>query len=330
VPRGFPAVLDRDPRPLPAGASGRLELAEWIVSADNPLAARVLANRIWTWLTGRGLVRSVDNFGTTGEPPTHPELLEHLARRLEQGGWDVREAIRDVVRSRTWQLAAGVEPRDPDGRLLSRALRRRLDAEELRDTMLFVSGGLDTAVGGPNIAGAMSAAPESGDASATEFAYVFTDTRRSLYTPAFRNNRLELFATFDFGDVNASQGQRPTTTVSTQALYFLNHPFVLEQSRLAARRFLASLPAVPPAAGGNAADGNAADGDAADGDAAGADERRLEQAFLAALGRLPHPPERRACLDVLAAAGADPEPRAEAWSMVFQSLVGSIDFRYLD
>jgi hypothetical protein len=246
-------------------------------------------------------------------------------RRHRFSGWDVREAIRDVVRSRTWQLAVGVEPRDPDGRLLSRALRRRLDAEELRDTILFVSGGLDTAVGGPNIAGATSAAPDAGDASATEFAYVFTDTRRSLYTPAFRNNRLELFATFDFGDVNASQGQRPTTTVSTQALYFLNHPFVLEQSRLAARRFLASLPAVPPAAGGNAADG-----DAADGDAAGADERRLEQAFLAALGRPPHPPERRACLDVLAAAGGDPEPRAEAWSMVFQSLVGSIDFRYLD
>jgi len=319
VPRGFPAVLAAGARPLPAAASGRLELAEWIVSRDNPLAARVMANRIWTWLTGRGIVPSVDNFGTTGEPPTHPELLEHLARRLEDGRWDVREAIRAVVRSRTWQLAVGVEPRDPDGRLLSRAHRRRLDAEELRDTMLFVSGGLDTAVGGPNIAGAMSAAPDAGEASATEFKYVFTDTRRSLYTPAFRNNRLEIFATFDFGDVNASQGQRPTTTVSTQALYFLNHPFVLEQSRLAARRFLASFPADADAGTGAAAAAGAA-----------ADARRLDQAFMAAIGRPPHPAERRACLDVLAAAGADPEPRAEAWSIVFQSLFGSVDFRYLD
>jgi len=311
VPRGFPAVLAREPRPLPADASGRRELAAWIVSPDNPLTARVMANRIWTWLTGRGIVRSVDNFGTTGEPPTHPELLEHLAARLERGGWDVREAIREIVRSRTWQLAAGVDPRDPDGRLLGRAHRRRLDAEELRDTMLFVSGGLDTAVGGPNIAGARSAAPDAGEASATEFKYVFSDSRRSLYTPAFRNNRLELFATFDFGDVNASQGQRPTTTVSTQALYLLNHPFVLEQSRLAARRLLAAPPA---------------DGDAD----ANADGQRLDQAFLAALGRRPHPAERRACLDVLAAAGADPEPLAEAWSMVFQSLFGCVDFRSVD
>jgi len=305
VPRGFPAVLATAERPLPGERSGRLELAEWLVADDNPLAARVMANRIWAWLFGQGLVRTVDNFGTTGEPPTHPELLDHLARRLQEHGWDVRALIRELIRSRSWQLAVVVEPRDPDNRLLSHAHRRRLDAEELRDTMLVVSGGLDTAVGGPNIEGVRIESREGGDASAIEFQYRFQDTRRSLYTPAFRNNRLELFAAFDFADINASQGQRAVTTVATQALYLMNHPFVVEQSRQAARRCLESAPA-------------------------DADDRRLARAYLATLARPPHAAERQACLHLLAAAGPDATARSEAWSMIFQSLFGCIDFRYLD
>jgi cytochrome c553 len=315
VPRGVPAVLAREPLAVPPDHSGRAELAAWLVSADNPLAARVMANRIWTWLFGQGLVRSVDNFGTTGEPPTHPKLLDHLARRLQERSWDVRALIRELIRSRTWQLAVAVEPRDPDNRLLSHAHRRRLDAEELRDTMLVVSGDLDTAVGGANIAGAGPAAPDAGEASAVEFQYRFTDTRRSLYTPAFRNNRLELFTAFDFADINSSQGQRPATTVSTQALYLMNHPFVVEQSRHAARRLLAS-----------AADGP---GPAA---IAGStrDAALLRQACLTTLARPPRAAEQEACLALLAAAGDTAEARTEAWSMIFQSLFGCIDFRYLD
>ena len=312
VPRGFPEVLAGEAIPLPGDQSGRRQLADWLVADANPLAARVMANRIWTWLFGQGLVRTVDNFGTTGEPPTHPELLDHLARRLQEQEWDVRAIIRELVRSRTWQLAVAIEPRDPDNRRLSHAHRRRLDAEELRDTMLLVSGALDPAVGGPNIAGAGAAAPDAGEASAIEFQYRFEDTRRSLYTPAFRNNRLEIFGLFDFGDVNASQGQRPNTTVAPQALYFMNHPFVLEQSRLAARRFLEPSPSdqdVPPAT---------------------ADERRLARASLATLARPPHAAERAACLAALASAGPEAEARLEAWSMIFQSLFGSIDFRSLD
>jgi hypothetical protein len=305
VPRGFPAVLAAAERTLPGDRSGRLELAEWLVSTDNPLAARVMANRIWAWLFGQGIVRTVDNFGTTGEPPTHPELLDHLARRLQEHRWDVRAVIRELVRSRTWQLAVAVEPRDPDNRLLSHAHRRRLDAEELRDTMLVVSGGLDTAVGGPNIEGVRVNSREGGDASAIEFQYRFQDTRRSVYTPAFRNNRLELFAAFDFADINASQGQRPVTTVATQALFLMNHPFVVEQSRQAARRCLESAPAAT-------------------------DEERLSRAYLTALARPPYAAERQACLSVLAAAGPDATARSEAWSMIFQSLFGCIDFRYLD
>jgi len=305
VPRGFPAVLTAEKRPLPGDRSGRVELADWMVADDNPLAARVMANRIWAWLFGRGLVRTVDNFGTTGEPPTHPVLLDHLARRLQEHHWDVRALIRELVRSRTWQLAVAVEPRDPDNRLLSHAHRRRLDAEELRDTMLVVSGGLDTAVGGPNIAGVRINSREGGDASAIEFQYRFQDTRRSLYTPAFRNNRLELFAAFDFADINASQGQRPVTTVATQALYLMNHPFVVEQSRQAARRCLESAPA-------------------------DSDDQRLSSAYRTALARQPQAAERQACLALLAAAGPDATARSEAWSMIFQSLFGCIDFRYLD
>lgn len=300
VPRGFLTVVAKNPPAIPTTQSGRLELADWLVSADNPLTARVLVNRVWTWLFGQGLVRSVDNFGTTGEKPTHPELLDHLALRFQHEGWDVQSLIREIILSRTWQLAVAEEPRDPDNRWLSHAHRRRLDAEQIRDTLLHVSGALDRTVGGPNIRGANAAASDSAEASDVEFGYQFTDVRRSLYTPAFRNNRLELFATFDFSDNNTSQGQRHSSTVAPQALYFMNHPFVIEQSERAAQRIL-STP--------------------------GSDDQRLHQAFLQTLGRMPYPGELEACQSLLQSASTHP---TEGWSMVYQSLFGSVDFRYLD
>lgn len=298
VPRGFLSVLINKPASLPSTQSGRKELAEWLVSADNPLTARVLVNRVWTWLVGQGLVRTVDNFGTTGETPSHPELLDHLAQRFQREGWDLRQLIREIIRSRTWQLAVGQAANDPDNRLLSHANRRRLDAEQIRDAMLVVSGALDRTVGGPNIRGAKSADSVSAAASAVEFGYQFTDVRRSLYTPAFRNNRLELFATFDFSDINTSQGQRHTSTVAPQALYFLNHPFVSEQARLAAKSVLSSP---------------------------GTTDERLVTLFRRSLGRAPLPAERAACEQAL---GDD--ANEDAWTMIAQSLFGSVGFRYVN
>src|SRR5262249_57960434 len=135
--------------------SGRRELAAWLASPDNPLTARVMVNRIWHHLFGAGLVRTVDNFGTVGERPSHPELLDYLALRFVRDGWSVKKMIRLLVLSRAYQMSsvgrAGASAVDPENRLLSHMNRRRLDAECLRDAMLCVSGRLDRTAGGPTV-----------------------------------------------------------------------------------------------------------------------------------------------------------------------------------
>ena len=299
IPRGFLSILSQSSVSLPAAQSGRRELAEWMVGSTDPLAARVMVNRVWGWLFGQGLVRTPDNFGTTGEAPSHPELLDYLAQRFQREKWNAQSLIREIIRSRTWQLAVATAPDDPDNRWLSHAWRQRLDAEQLRDAMLAVSGALDRTVGGPNIHGAISAASDSVAASSVEFGYQFSDVRRSLYAPAFRNNRLEIFALFDFSDINSTQGQRHTSTVAPQALYFMNNPFVIEQARLAAKGLLSQH--VSPAA-------------------------RLTQIFVSCLGRPPLTAEAAACTQVLQSGAAE----EEAWAMIVQSLFGSLAFRYLD
>ncbi len=142
---------------MPDRESGRRELAAWLAGADNPLTARVIVNRAWHWLFGAGLVRTVDNFGTTGELPSHPELLDDLAVQFVEDGWSIKTLVRRIVLSRTYRLSAADDPRareaDPENRLLWRANRRRLDAECLRDTILQVSGQLRLAMAGPSFAG---------------------------------------------------------------------------------------------------------------------------------------------------------------------------------
>jgi hypothetical protein len=302
VPRGVLQVATAGAPPqFSAGESGRRELADWIASAENPLTARVIANRTWAWLMGAGLVRTVDNFGTTGERPSHPALLDHLAHRFVADGWSVKKLVRAIMLSRTYQLAAGASPEaarlDPDNRLFSHAHRRRLEAEEIRDAVLAVSGQLDLAVGGPAISGATT----------SEYGYVFADTRRSLYTPAFRNRRLELFEVFDFADINAATGQRAASVVAPQALFLMNHPWVIEQAKLAAQRTLAL-----------------ADRD---------DAARIDEAYRLALGRGPTARERELARQFVSG-GNSPEAseaaRVELWAELHQSLFASVDFRYLD
>jgi hypothetical protein len=301
VPRGFLRVALHTEQPaLTERQSGRRELADWLASPQNPLTARVFVNRVWHWLFGAGLVRTVDNFGTTGEAPSHPELLDHLALRFVEQGWSAKKLIREIVLSRTWQLAvASPSAADPDNRLFAHANRRRLDAEQLRDALLAVSGELQLDLGGPNITGAGEINANDTGAQNIEYKYQFADTRRSVYTPAFRNKRLELFEAFDFGDINAPVGSRHASTVAPQALYLLNHPFVLAQSRRAAERALAS---------------------------SAGDEERLADVFRSTLGRAPNDRERAASLRHLADAG----DRVEALSQLYQSLFASIDFRYLE
>ena len=305
VPRGFLQVAAYGPAPeFSPTESGRRELADWIGHPANPLTARVLVNRVWAWLMGAGLVRSVDNLGTTGDRPTHPELLDHLARQFVADGWSVKQLVREIVRSRAYGLAtagsAEASRLDPDNVLLSHAPRRRLDAEQIRDAILWAGGKLDRTVGGPNISGGAAA-------NASEYGYVFTDTRRSVYTPAFRNRRLELFEVFDFADVNASIGQRSVSTVAPQALFLMNHPFVLDQARFAAERVLA-VPLPDEAT-------------------------RIERAYRVALGRAPTPAELALAKDFLRTAGgadARAEVRLEAWTELQQSIFSCVDFRYLN
>ena len=299
VPRGTPAVAGPSPE-FPDNQSGRLQLAEWLASTSHPLTARVYVNRVWCWLTGEGLVRSVDNFGVTGDAPTHPELLDWLAARFMEEGWSTRWLVREIVISRTWQLAAGAPPaEDPDNRMLTRAHRRRLDASQIRDAILAAAGTLDRQIGGPNIEGAGVIDANDTSSQNVEYGYVFKDPRRSLYTPAFRNRRHELFEVFDFADINAPAGRRNVSTVAPQALYLLNSPFIHEQARIAATRLLAEP---------------------------GDDSARLDHACRITLGRLPAASERESLTRGLAAA----ESPQEGWIHVFTALFGCIYFRYLD
>jgi hypothetical protein len=295
APRGFLRVATPGPAPMmPAGQSGRRELAEWLTSADNPLTARVLVNRTWYWLFGSGIVRTTDNFGTTGELPSHPELLDHLAVRFVKGGWSVKRLVRAIVLSRTYRQSATASAAalgaDPENRWFGRANRRRLDAECLRDTILSISGRLRRDHGGPTFPADLAA----------DYGYRHADTRRSVYSPVFRNALPELFAIFDFADPSMVVGRRNASTVAPQALFLLNHPFVVEQSRHAAARLLAEEQE---------------------------DEARIGRAYRLALGRPPDDGERQVARRFLRGRASDP---AEAWAILIQALFASADFRHVN
>ncbi len=299
VPRGFLSVAAfADTPAFPAAESGRRELAEWIADPRHPLTARVTVNRVWAWLMGAGLVRTLENFGTTGEPPSHPALLDHLAGRFVADGWSMKQLVRSIVLSRAYALSAAPTPDaarlDPDNRLYSHARRRRLEAEELRDTILHAAGRLDLAFGGPNF-GAKADAP----APSSEYTFVYADTRRSVYTPAFRNRRLDLFEAFDFADVNAPIGQRHVTTVAPQALFLMNHPWIIEQAQHAAARLQRDFTDARDAV-------------------------RLDHLYRTVLSRAPTDRERALALDFLASGEPD------AWTQLYQAVFASIDFRYLE
>jgi hypothetical protein len=305
VPRGFLQAASWEPaKPLPEGVSGRRELAEWVASAQNPLTARVAANRVWHWLFGVGLVRTTDNFGVMGETPSHPELLDYLAGRLVAEGWSIKKLVREILLTRTWQQSSAQRPEaaaaDPDDRLFWRMPRRRMDAEELRDTVLLVSRKLDLKFGGTGMLGADGNEIDANTTASQnlEYGYKYPDTRRSVYTPAFRVNRLELFSTFDWADPNTVTGRRNVSTVAPQALFLLNHPFIIEQAKQAA----------------TASTGVG-------------DTERIEQAFRVALTRLPDEKERRLALDFVST--GDETQRAAAWEQFYQMLFACVDFRYV-
>jgi len=224
VPRGFPDAIDGEieAEPIRSG-SGRLELARWITRPDHPLTARVVVNRIWHHHFGRGLVASLDNFGALGTEPTHPELLDHLARRFVASGWSRKALHRSIVLSRTYRQSSVATPEaiasDPDSRWLSRYPRRRLDAEALRDALLFVSGQLDLSRGGPH---PFPPVAKWNYTQHTPFRAVYASDRRSVYLMQQRIRRHPYFARFDGADTNACTAGRTSSTTPLQALWFQN------------------------------------------------------------------------------------------------------------
>ena len=317
VPRGFLQIASHGKPPvIPANESGRRELGQWLASPSNPLTARVMANRVWHWLFGSGLVRTVDNFGTTGEDPSHPELLDYLAIRFVEQGWSIKKLIREIVLSRVYQLnsaadggiassykdrkallasASRAAQADPENRLLWRMNRRRLEAECIRDTILSVSGQLQPGTGGPTITPGTTA----------DYAYQHTIKQRSVYLPVLRNALPELFEVFDFPDTSRVTGQRNVTTVAPQSLFLLNHPFLMEQAGHFADQLLAQ-PGVD-------------------------DEARITEAHWIALGRGPADGELRIASKYLRQTTSSlAEERRQAWTQLCHSIFASLDFRYLD
>lgn len=237
VPRGVLRVIADDEAALaiPPDACGRLELARWIADDSNPLTPRVLVNRVWLWVMGEGLVRTPDNFGVTGRPPTHPELLDRLTADFIRDGWSIKRLVKRIVMSSTYRrssaLPAASDPRrqiDPDNRLWWRADRKPVSAESIRDAVLFISGELDLSPAEKTIRPGTRA----------DYHYVHDSRRRSIYMPAFRNAVPELLEPFNYTDVSFVTGRRTRGVIAQQALLIFNHPEFAEAARLAAVRNL--------------------------------------------------------------------------------------------
>ena len=297
---------------VPAGSgSGRLELANWIARPTNPLTARVFVNRVWQWHFGEGLVATPSDFGSRGERPTHPELLDWLAGEFIASGWSVKSLHRLIMNSRTYQLAsvdneAGLAA-DPGNRWYWRYSRRPLDAESIRDAMLAVSGRLDGNV------------PKSHPfPSVDTWAYtihspfhaVYDSNHRSVYLMVQRNRRHPYLALFDAADPNQSIASRQPTTTPTQALFLMNSPFVQEASEGFARHIVS---------------------------VSGDDDAKIRWAFETAHGQIPEEEVVRDAIAFVSAyreklAGNDvtSEKDIAAWSALARVLLTSNAFLYVD
>ncbi len=319
VPRGFLTIAScgQDCQVHPE-SSGRLQYAEWLVSEQNPLTARVTANRIWQHLFGRGIVATVNNFGANGERPTHPELLDYLAVSLRENAWSFKSMIREIVTSRVYRLSGDDLPAaldvDPDNKLLWRANHRRLEVEALRDAILLASGQLDL------MPKESSVVADVGDANIGRGSYqaMFdsASSKRSVYLPIVRGFIPEMLSVFDFPEPSIIAGQRDVTTVPTQALFMMNSPFVIEQADLMARRLFAAVP--------------------------DDDEQRLDLAYRIAYSRHPTQQETAAGLQYLAETQAAMEPggnsdgpsdaecRLTCWGGLCQAIFASAEFRYVE
>lgn len=304
VPRGFPAVIGI-PVGIPEKQSGRLELARWLTSREHPLTARVMVNRVWRHLFGVGLVRTVDNFGFSGERPSHPELLDYLAVRFMDGGWSVKKLIKEIVLSQTYRQSSELHTPDaaqidPDNRLLWRANRRRLDAEVIRDSMLAVSGTLDLTRRPGSLVAELSGQSVSMIGFNTKLPPDLDGShRRSIYLPVLRDQLPDVLEQFDVANPNLVTGDRDVTNVPLQALYLMNGPFVQAQAAALAKRIHREKTTM---------------------------EDRIRRAFVLCFNRPPDPKEHQLAQSFFAGATDD----LTLLAAFCQSLLASAEFRFAD
>ena len=247
IPRGTISVLATEPLAIPEDASGRLQLAEWIATPENPLTARVVVNRIWLQLFGRGLVATPDDFGMAGLPPSHPTLLDRLAVQFVEEGWSVKRLIRSLVLSRTYRLGSDMDQtayqHDPDATLLWRMPPRRLDAELIRDRLLFVSERLSPERPIGSAVAMYGEGPVTGRGSQRLQAAINDpyNRSRSIYLPWLRDNLPESMTLFDAADPSLPRSSREQTTGPGQGLYLLNSRVVMRSAERVVERLPAGL-----------------------------------------------------------------------------------------
>ncbi len=312
APRRFLQVIAGEQQPPVTRGSGRLHLAEWMVRPENPLTARVMVNRIWKHHFGQGIVRSVDNFGKTGDLPTHPELLDFLAQEFIDSGWSVKALHRLMVLSSTYAMSSQGDPaamkEDPQNKLLHHIAVKRLEAEAIRDSILAVSGTLNRTLFGPSVPPHISAyqdgrgKPESGPLDG--------NGRRSIYIQVRRNFLTPLFMAFDYPLPTSAIGRRSVSTVPSQALMMMNNEFVARQAEAWASR----LRTVPGDSGA-----------------------RIHRMFLESFGRPALEGEAREVLGFiesqkvryLEAGSASEQLEQQVWADVAHVLFNSAEFIYL-
>ena len=307
--RGFPEVMRASlTKPvLPVKQSGRLELARWMASTEHPLTARVMVNRLWRWHFGRGIVGSTDNFGVLGDKPSHPALLDWLARAFMEDGWSVKDMHRLIMKSSAYQMASthpsagqpssSTDPEmiDPENKLLWRANIQRLEAEEIRDALLSASGSLSKEVGGKTI-------------PLRDHEFVFNHTsrdhttyespRRALYLPIIRNHLYDMLEQFDYPDPTMPTGSRNSTVVAPQALIIMNSPVAMDSAvKLAVKLCGAEM----------------------------SDESRVQQAYAQLYAR---PAGDLEAKRALAFVSKHPD-RKEAWTLLCHTLMAANEFMYL-
>lgn len=306
IPRGAPVGFGFNGIPkVPSGQSGRLQLAKWLTHPDHPLTARVMVNRVWRWHFGRGIVASPNNFGAMGQRPTHPGLLDHLSLKLIHSEWSLKSLHREILNSSTYRLASNIKDavaleRDPDNLLLWKRDMRRMEAEVFRDSLLQLSGRLNSTMDG----GAMevkSQDPSPVDLANNQKFYEKSD-RRSVYLPVVRSNVYDLFTLLDFPNAAESVGNRVTTTVPTQALMMMNGKFLMNESRGIAKNW----PAAPEKELASS----------------------LKQLYQAVLTRSPTPDELQWAARFLNDYSAEDNDTnmSESWSALCHTLVMSNDF----